>query len=281
MNPFRSQSTSDQLADHLRKEILSGRLHGAMPGIQQIVKSLGVNSVAVSKAVQQQRAKTLENENHVRDIMQDVKEEKVALLKQLQNLDRERLDLTKAHKQTKTAYAESKAALEADVATYQTLLSTPDPDKAADHDDQVALLFARIEENRNRLVQQRELQKALKDQIKANHDHALDLRAEMDAQKLLLKEDAGLRKAIQDEERSKPEKEIQGRREELIAGKVEEEKERIETRVHQEMRSIEKSYQRKLTVVHNHQVAVDTKASKLELRGMNAYPSVLIVTAAR
>ena len=53
MNPFRSQSTSDQLADHLRKEILSGRLHGAMPGIQQIVKSLGVNSVAVSKAVQQ------------------------------------------------------------------------------------------------------------------------------------------------------------------------------------------------------------------------------------
>ena len=40
MNPFRSQSTSDQLADHLRKEILSGRLHGAMPGIQQIVKNV-------------------------------------------------------------------------------------------------------------------------------------------------------------------------------------------------------------------------------------------------
>ncbi len=53
MKPFRAQSTSDQLADHLREEIHSGRLTGAMPGIQQLVKSLGVNSVAVNKAVQQ------------------------------------------------------------------------------------------------------------------------------------------------------------------------------------------------------------------------------------
>ena len=53
MKPFRALNTSDQLAGHLREEILSGRLRGAMPGIQQLVKTLGVNSLAVNKAVQQ------------------------------------------------------------------------------------------------------------------------------------------------------------------------------------------------------------------------------------
>ncbi len=53
MKPFRPLSTSDQLAQHLRQEIMSGRLTGAMPGIKQLVQALGVNSVAATKAVQQ------------------------------------------------------------------------------------------------------------------------------------------------------------------------------------------------------------------------------------
>lgn len=53
MKAFHLQSTSDQLAKHLREEILSGRLSKEMPGIKQIVKSLGVNSVAATKAIQQ------------------------------------------------------------------------------------------------------------------------------------------------------------------------------------------------------------------------------------
>ena len=53
MEPFRPLSTSDQLAQHLRHEIFKGTLSGTMPGIKQLVQSLGVNSVAVTKAVQQ------------------------------------------------------------------------------------------------------------------------------------------------------------------------------------------------------------------------------------
>ncbi len=53
MNPFLPKSTSDQLAEHLRQQILSGALRGTMPGINQLVKSLGVNSVTTAKAVQQ------------------------------------------------------------------------------------------------------------------------------------------------------------------------------------------------------------------------------------
>lgn len=53
MKPFRPISTSDQLAQHLREEIQSGRLSGSMPGIKQLVQTLGVNSVATSKALKQ------------------------------------------------------------------------------------------------------------------------------------------------------------------------------------------------------------------------------------
>ena len=53
MKPFRSLNTSDQLANHLREEILNGNLRETMPGTQQLVKSLGVNAMAAHKAVQQ------------------------------------------------------------------------------------------------------------------------------------------------------------------------------------------------------------------------------------
>lgn len=51
MRPFRPTSTADQLAQYLREEISSGRLVGEMPGIKQLVKTLGVNSVTTTKAV--------------------------------------------------------------------------------------------------------------------------------------------------------------------------------------------------------------------------------------
>ena len=53
MKSFRPLSTSDQLAEHLRQAIRNGELTGAMPGIKQLVQTLGVNSVAATKAVQQ------------------------------------------------------------------------------------------------------------------------------------------------------------------------------------------------------------------------------------
>ena len=53
MKPFRPKSSSDQLASHLKEEILSGRITGEMPGITRMVQILGVNSVTTSKAVQQ------------------------------------------------------------------------------------------------------------------------------------------------------------------------------------------------------------------------------------
>lgn len=53
MEPFRPLSTSDQLAQHLRNEIQKGTLSGLLPGVKQLVQSLGANSVAVTKAIRQ------------------------------------------------------------------------------------------------------------------------------------------------------------------------------------------------------------------------------------
>lgn len=53
MDSFRPQSTSDQLACHLRRQIEIGALKGVMPGVQQLVRILGINSVSVGKAIHQ------------------------------------------------------------------------------------------------------------------------------------------------------------------------------------------------------------------------------------
>lgn len=53
MEPFRPLSTSEQLANHLRQQILNGVLRGNLPGVNQFVQTLGVNSVSVAKAIQQ------------------------------------------------------------------------------------------------------------------------------------------------------------------------------------------------------------------------------------
>ncbi len=51
MKAFRPLSTVEQLAAHLREEILRGRLSGAMPGIHSLVSSLGVSPNTVLEAV--------------------------------------------------------------------------------------------------------------------------------------------------------------------------------------------------------------------------------------
>lgn len=56
MKPFTSRSTSEQLADHLRGEILRGAFGETMPGIKKLVRGLGVNSSAVADALKRLEA---------------------------------------------------------------------------------------------------------------------------------------------------------------------------------------------------------------------------------
>lgn len=52
MQPFRVQTTVDQLAEHLRTEIQSGGLSGEMPGVAQLVRTLGVGTTTVVAALE-------------------------------------------------------------------------------------------------------------------------------------------------------------------------------------------------------------------------------------
>lgn len=51
MEPFRAQSTSEQLSTYLKRQILAGVFDDSLPGINQLVTMLGVNSRAVEAAV--------------------------------------------------------------------------------------------------------------------------------------------------------------------------------------------------------------------------------------
>jgi len=217
----------------------------------------------LSRAYEEEREKTMKNENLIREAMQSVKDEKVAILKRLKDLETEKTAMVKTLRQLKSDYGECKANLEADMKEYRGLSEVPAEERDK---DAVKAVFARIEEGRNILVEQRLQMKTLKDNIKANQDEQLEQRAELEAQKTILEGDENLRKAIQEEERAKLAEEIDGRRDELISQHLAEEKTRIETRAMKEMRTIEQKYRRKLTVAASRQNAVDDRAHNLEIQ---------------
>lgn len=53
MGTFRPQSTFEQLAAHLRGNLLNGKMSGLMPGVLQLEKELGVNRKTVEAALRQ------------------------------------------------------------------------------------------------------------------------------------------------------------------------------------------------------------------------------------
>lgn len=50
-SPFASKSAVAQLADHLREQILRGKITGTMPGVNQLVRELGVGTKTVLGAI--------------------------------------------------------------------------------------------------------------------------------------------------------------------------------------------------------------------------------------
>jgi DNA-binding LacI/PurR family transcriptional regulator len=52
MKPFHAKSTVEQLAAHLREEILNGGLGGGMPGVGKLVRQLGVGTQTVVAALE-------------------------------------------------------------------------------------------------------------------------------------------------------------------------------------------------------------------------------------
>jgi DNA-binding transcriptional MocR family regulator len=51
MNPFTALSTAEQVAEHLRAELLRGGVSGTMPGVHPLAAELGVNHKTVKAAL--------------------------------------------------------------------------------------------------------------------------------------------------------------------------------------------------------------------------------------
>merc|ERR1711988_1814807 len=66
----------------------------------------------LSKQFEEERKKILENENHIRDVMQTVKEENIELIKRLKALQHQKKILVKQYKNKKTDYENTKQKLE-------------------------------------------------------------------------------------------------------------------------------------------------------------------------
>lgn len=190
----------------------------------------------LSKAYEEERSKTITNETAVREIMQNVKDEKVMLLKQLGALEAEKVVLVKNLKQTKINYNETKSALEKDMAEYQAIMALPEAERDV---KQLEELLKSIESRRGKLIEERTELKDLKDRIRINQDAQLEQKAEIEAQKFILQSDAELRKAIQDEEKAKIREEY-----------------KESGHVLTEIANVEQSFQRRLNTARNREASL-------------------------
>jgi hypothetical protein len=86
---------------------------------------------------EEQRSKNMEDENHIRDMMQTMKEEKMEAIVSIKKLQSQRMKLSKGMRAGKLEYAQLKAGLEGDMKTYQELLNAPEGDANNDLELQV------------------------------------------------------------------------------------------------------------------------------------------------
>jgi len=212
---------------------------------------------ALSKAFEEERSKILKNETQVRSIMQNVKEEKLQVLRRQQELEREKVLLSKALRQTKSGYDQTKSKLEKCMTEYQTLETSGESEKAQ-------TVLAEIEAARDALLQDRASIQNIKEQLRENQTNLLEAKAEIEAQRTVLEGDSDLRKAIMEEERSKLELEIDDRRHELLK----EAANKIEGRAADQIQHIEQSFQRKLNVQIQMREKIAAKAHCLEMECM-------------
>ena len=82
MDPIRIHSLAEQVAAHLRKQILMGKLSGMMPGVHQVAKELAISSKTIVAALKilehegllegqgpRRRRKIVLPENHVPSVL--------------------------------------------------------------------------------------------------------------------------------------------------------------------------------------------------------------------
>lgn len=210
----------------------------------------------LSRLYEEERTRNLENETKIRSVMQTIKEDNKELLKRMRALMTERTRLTKRFKTLKETHLSSRDRLAALMGEYQRLEA--DGGEQGPHKQELEELLQQISVQHKTVEEESAELKEVKEQIKTNEKEQVEARAEAAAQRMLLEEDAELRKAIAEEERSKLEKEA----EDKMLAEIEKEKNKLREEAEKERQALLSRYS-------GAEMAGD-KAQELELRLIQA-----------
>merc|ERR1711871_287580 len=193
----------------------------------------------MSRQFEEQRKKILENENHIRDVMQTVKEENVELIKRLKALQRQKKQLVNEFKNKKLSYSEVKQKLENNMLVYNDLMKQ---DATGKHDVKCQLeeLLIVIEKDRRQVITDKAELEDIKEMIKENEDRQTEERAKMTTHKLMLQQDQQLRSAIVEEERKRFLKE----KEDYLQSVLDKEREKLKAEAEAEVARVKAQYRR-------------------------------------
>ena len=193
----------------------------------------------MSRQFEEQRKKILENENHIRDVMQTVKEENVELIKRLKALQHQKKMLVKEFKDKKFKYDDMKHELEKNMSEYNELMKR---DANGDHSvkDKLEALLLVIEKGRRQVITDKAELEDIKEMIKENEDRQTEERAKMTTHKLMLQQDQQLRSAIAEEERKRFLKE----KDEYLHSILEKEREKLRVEAEAEVARVKAQYRR-------------------------------------
>lgn len=193
----------------------------------------------LSKRFEEEREKILENENHIRDVMQTVKEENIELIKRLKALQRQKKQLVNEFKNKKLSYSEVKQKLENNMLVYNDLMKQ---DATGKHDvkGQLEELLIVIEKDRRQVLADKEELEEIKEMIQENEERQTEERAKMTTHKLMLQQDQQLRSAIVEEERKRFLKE----KEDYLQSVLDKEREKLKAEAEAEVARVKAQYRR-------------------------------------
>ena len=213
----------------------------------------------LSQAYEEERKKNLANSNKVISVMQNVKEQNVALLKQMKEVQVDRSKLSSAFKVSKNEYVKAKSVLEQNMKEYSDLSSQEaTPDLKA----KLKSMQLELKSQKTEFLIKREKVNALKTKLEDNQAEEMSLRAEIAAQKSVIEGDEKLRKAIQEEERQKMEVELETGNNVYLQEKLAAEKARLVKESEAEIKKLQQLYENRVgfgsTTVSQLQERVET-----------------------
>eukprot|EP01138_Halocafeteria_seosinensis_P016416 gb/GECG01016747.1/.p1 GENE.gb/GECG01016747.1/~~gb/GECG01016747.1/.p1 ORF type:complete len:738 (+),score=179.40 gb/GECG01016747.1/:1-2214(+) len=191
----------------------------------------------LSKLYEEERQKNIQNEQKIRSVMSSIKDDNKELLKRMNERYDENNKLKKQFKQMKEKYLGLRDTMASKMTEYQRLYDE-DGGEDGPNKDRLADVVSEIEETQSEVEKYNKQLNDLKSQIEENDRLLNEEKAEAAAQRMMLEEDAELRKAIQEEERANLEKQ----NEEKMNTALEEERKRLKEEAEREKQELLKKF---------------------------------------